>query len=413
MPWRNNIGRIHDTSKGKTDRRKKKELVFYIIIPLALKPPIWTWRMLTLALRRKPFGCLPKCVYKRREEEEIPVGAFFNRCVCVWGGGAGRGECLPCRATLYRNRLARVGISFFQILLISFFFNWNFADRMRRLALAVLAALILSSVRSQENELFQCPNGKSFSLFRRSRKKTCCYNRRAAAAPGAKCETVVVSLGTNNGSSSSRDDFETTTSRPSCLIFASSSSCPGWRLQGLFCYKFFDVEHSWERAADLCKRWVQNFLFFLLLQGRPVVSVKGVHLVLYPKKREQCHPVLLPYTDPLLLSLNGAWKANVLSVKRIIGGSTAGVSSDHLPTHWSQTSGTFTWFWPKKRREKLSLVWTIACRLTRRIIFLAVTAATWSSWRVTSRTTFQRGWPRRGSTPWLIRTPPSGSVWCR
>ena len=156
---------------------------------------------------------------------------------------------------------------------------------MRRLALAVLAALILSSVRSQENELFQCPNGKSFSLFRRSRKKTCCYNRRAAAAPGAKCETVVVSLGTNNGSSSSCDDFETTTSRPSCLIFASSSSCPGWRLQGLFCYKFFDVEHSWERAADLCKRWVQNFLFFLLLQGRPVVSVKGVHLVLYPKTR--------------------------------------------------------------------------------------------------------------------------------
>ncbi|KZS05970.1 Notch 2 [Daphnia magna] len=32
--------------------------------------------------------------------------------------------------------------------------------------------------------------------------------------------------------------------------------CPaGWRLQGLHCYKFFEVQHSWERAADLCKRY--------------------------------------------------------------------------------------------------------------------------------------------------------------
>jgi hypothetical protein len=33
-------------------------------------------------------------------------------------------------------------------------------------------------------------------------------------------------------------------------------SFTGWRLQGLHCYRFFEVQHSWERAADLCKRWV-------------------------------------------------------------------------------------------------------------------------------------------------------------
>jgi hypothetical protein len=35
----------------------------------------------------------------------------------------------------------------------------------------------------------------------------------------------------------------------------------GWRLQGLHCYRFFEVQHSWERAADLCKRWVPIYLF--------------------------------------------------------------------------------------------------------------------------------------------------------
>ena len=39
----------------------------------------------------------------------------------------------------------------------------------------------------------------------------------------------------------------------------------GWRLQGLHCYRFFEVQHSWERAADLCKRWVPiNIIFFFL-----------------------------------------------------------------------------------------------------------------------------------------------------
>jgi len=32
--------------------------------------------------------------------------------------------------------------------------------------------------------------------------------------------------------------------------------CPeGWKLLGLHCYKFFEVQHSWEKAADLCKRY--------------------------------------------------------------------------------------------------------------------------------------------------------------
>lgn len=40
----------------------------------------------------------------------------------------------------------------------------------------------------------------------------------------------------------------------------------GWRLQGLHCYRFFEVQHSWERAADLCKRWVPIlFDFFVIL----------------------------------------------------------------------------------------------------------------------------------------------------
>jgi hypothetical protein len=39
----------------------------------------------------------------------------------------------------------------------------------------------------------------------------------------------------------------------------------GWRLQGLHCYRFFEVQHSWERAADSCKRWVPiNIIFFFL-----------------------------------------------------------------------------------------------------------------------------------------------------
>lgn len=36
----------------------------------------------------------------------------------------------------------------------------------------------------------------------------------------------------------------------------------GWRLQGLHCYRFFEVQHSWERAADLCKRWVPIWFDF-------------------------------------------------------------------------------------------------------------------------------------------------------
>nr|CAD7426810.1 unnamed protein product [Timema monikensis] len=29
----------------------------------------------------------------------------------------------------------------------------------------------------------------------------------------------------------------------------------GWELRGLHCYKFFSIQHSWEKAAELCRRW--------------------------------------------------------------------------------------------------------------------------------------------------------------
>lgn len=28
----------------------------------------------------------------------------------------------------------------------------------------------------------------------------------------------------------------------------------GWELRGLNCYKYFGIKHSWEKAAELCRR---------------------------------------------------------------------------------------------------------------------------------------------------------------
>ena len=56
----------------------------------------------------------------------------------------------------------------------------------------------------------------------------------------------------------------------------------GWRLQGLHCYRFFEVQHSWERAADLCKRWVPIYLFFGIFfctsisTGEPKISSSSI-----------------------------------------------------------------------------------------------------------------------------------------
>ena len=56
----------------------------------------------------------------------------------------------------------------------------------------------------------------------------------------------------------------------------------GWRLQGLHCYRFFEVQHSWERAADLCKRWVPIYLFFGIFfctsisAGKPKISSSSI-----------------------------------------------------------------------------------------------------------------------------------------
>lgn len=30
----------------------------------------------------------------------------------------------------------------------------------------------------------------------------------------------------------------------------------GWELRGIHCYKFFNIKHSWEKAAELCRRYV-------------------------------------------------------------------------------------------------------------------------------------------------------------
>ena len=31
-----------------------------------------------------------------------------------------------------------------------------------------------------------------------------------------------------------------------------------WELQGINCYQFFDIRHSWEKASELCKRYVRK-----------------------------------------------------------------------------------------------------------------------------------------------------------
>ncbi|XP_052128948.1 sushi, von Willebrand factor type A, EGF and pentraxin domain-containing protein 1 [Frankliniella occidentalis] len=38
-------------------------------------------------------------------------------------------------------------------------------------------------------------------------------------------------------------------------------TCPhGWELRGLHCYKFFTIRHSWEKAAELCRRYGSNLV---------------------------------------------------------------------------------------------------------------------------------------------------------
>ncbi|KAJ9591926.1 hypothetical protein L9F63_001528, partial [Diploptera punctata] len=47
-------------------------------------------------------------------------------------------------------------------------------------------------------------------------------------------------------------DFHSLTS----LVMGSLFSCPnGWELRGLHCYKYFSIRHSWEKAAELCRRY--------------------------------------------------------------------------------------------------------------------------------------------------------------
>ncbi|KAH1029275.1 hypothetical protein HUJ05_002540 [Dendroctonus ponderosae] len=38
-------------------------------------------------------------------------------------------------------------------------------------------------------------------------------------------------------------------------------TCPnGWELRGLYCYKFFNIRHSWEKAAELCRRYGSDLM---------------------------------------------------------------------------------------------------------------------------------------------------------
>ncbi|KAK9881868.1 hypothetical protein WA026_018067 [Henosepilachna vigintioctopunctata] len=38
-------------------------------------------------------------------------------------------------------------------------------------------------------------------------------------------------------------------------------TCPnGWELRGLHCYKYFSIRHSWEKAAELCRRYGSNLM---------------------------------------------------------------------------------------------------------------------------------------------------------
>jgi len=38
--------------------------------------------------------------------------------------------------------------------------------------------------------------------------------------------------------------------------------CPKgqWELEGIYCYQFFDIRHSWQKASELCKRYGSNLV---------------------------------------------------------------------------------------------------------------------------------------------------------
>ncbi|EZA50646.1 Sushi, von Willebrand factor type A, EGF and pentraxin domain-containing protein [Ooceraea biroi] len=39
------------------------------------------------------------------------------------------------------------------------------------------------------------------------------------------------------------------------LVPSSANGVSGWELRGIHCYKFFNIRHSWEKAAELCRRY--------------------------------------------------------------------------------------------------------------------------------------------------------------
>ena len=58
----------------------------------------------------------------------------------------------------------------------------------------------------------------------------------------------------------------------------------GWNLRGLQCYQFFNIRHSWQKASELCKRYVYHYSMFTFF--RQNISSK-IFLVLAKKNHNE------------------------------------------------------------------------------------------------------------------------------
>jgi hypothetical protein len=68
--------------------------------------------------------------------------------------------------------------------------------------------------------------------------------------------------------------------------FISHFFVSGWNLRGLQCYQFFNIRHSWQKASELCKRYVYHYqaknislLRFLFLQKKSYYNFR----ILWPR----------------------------------------------------------------------------------------------------------------------------------
>ncbi|CAD6227295.1 GSCOCG00006083001-RA-CDS, partial [Cotesia congregata] len=60
-------------------------------------------------------------------------------------------------------------------------------------------------------------------------------------------------------------------------------TCPnGWELKGIYCYKFFNIKHSWEKAAELCRRYGSELMVVeSYSENNMSASIVGKHLDKY------------------------------------------------------------------------------------------------------------------------------------